>query len=143
MTVTPVKDRIVAFQAVIGAYLTLFQVLGGLGLLLGVAGLAVVLLRNVWDRAGELALLEAVGYSHRSVAKLILIENGFLLLLGLVIGVVAAGISIAPHRLAGANLPVARLGMLLGAVLLSGLVAIAVATLIAVRRPVISGLRAE
>jgi putative ABC transport system permease protein len=143
MTVTPVKDRIVAFQAVIGAYLTLFQVLGGLGLLLGVAGLAVVLLRNVWDRAGEVALLEAVGYSHRSVAKLILIENGFLLLLGLFIGVVAAAISIAPHRLAGASLPVGRLGLLLGAVILSGLIAIAVATLIAVRRPVISGLRAE
>lgn len=143
MTVTPVKDRIVAFQAVIGAYLTLFQVLGGLGLLLGVAGLAVVLLRNVWDRAGEVALLEAVGYSHRSVAKLILIENGFLLLLGLLIGVIAAAISIAPHRLAGASLPVGRLGLLLGAVLLSGLIAIAVATLIAIRRPVISGLRAE
>jgi putative ABC transport system permease protein len=143
MTVTPVKDRIVAFQAVIGAYLTLFQVLGGLGLLLGVAGLAVVLLRNVWDRAGEIALLEAVGYSRRTIAQLIFIENGFLLALGLFVGIFAASLSVAPHRLAGAHLPVGRLGLLLAAVVASGLFAIGLATWIAVRRPVIEGLRSE
>jgi putative ABC transport system permease protein len=54
---TPTRERVAAYQAVIGAYLSTFQLLGGLGLLLGVLGLAVVVLRGVWERLGELALL--------------------------------------------------------------------------------------
>ena len=57
---TPTRDKVAAYQAVIGAYLSTFQLLGGLGLLLGVLGLAVVVLRAVWERVGELALLRAV-----------------------------------------------------------------------------------
>ena len=37
------------------------QALGRLGLLLGAVGLAIVLLRGVWERRGELALLRALG----------------------------------------------------------------------------------
>ena len=43
-------------------YLSTFQALGGLGLILGSLGLAVVLLRSVWERRGELALLRALGF---------------------------------------------------------------------------------
>jgi putative ABC transport system permease protein len=143
LTVTPVKDKVAGFQAVIGAYLTLFQLLGGFGLLLGVAGLAVVLLRSVWERSGELALLQAVGYSRATVIKMVLIENVFLLLLGLVVGTVSAAASVAPHRLEGATIPWQRLAVLLGGVLVAGVVAVIVATFVAVRRPVVPGLRAE
>src|SRR4029079_15948867 len=91
------KERVAAYQAVIGAYLSTFQLLGGFGLLLGVLGLAVVILRGVWERTGELALLRAVGYRTRSLQFLVLIENALLLLLGLGSGVLAALASVAPH----------------------------------------------
>ena len=65
---TPTRERVAAYQAVIGAYLSTFQLLGGLGLLLGVLGLAVVVLRGVWERLGELALLRAVGYRTATAA---------------------------------------------------------------------------
>ena len=143
LTVTHVQDKVAGFQAVIGAYLTLFQLLGGFGLLLGVAGLAVVLLRSVWERSGELALLRAVGYSRAAVVKMVLIENVFLLLLGLLVGTVAAAASVAPHRLEGATIPWQRLAVMLGGVLVAGVIAVIVATFVAVRRPVVPGLRAE
>src|SRR5205085_6477597 len=93
---TPTRERVAAYQAVIGAYLSTFQMLGGLGLLLGVLGLAVVVLRGVWERVGELALLRAVGYRTRALQFLVLVENALLLLVGLASGVLAALAPAAP-----------------------------------------------
>ena len=45
--------RLAQFNAVQNTYLNTFQVLGGLGLLLGSAGLGVVVLRNVLERRNE------------------------------------------------------------------------------------------
>src|SRR5439155_6221292 len=90
LTATPTRERVAAYQAVIGAYLSTFQLLGGFGLLLGVLGLAVVVLRGVWERLGELALLRAVGYRTRALQWLVLVENAVLLIVGLAARVIAA-----------------------------------------------------
>jgi ABC-type antimicrobial peptide transport system permease subunit len=76
-------------------YLKLFQTLGGLGLLLGVGVVALVVVRNAWDRQGELALLRAVGYSRRDVAGLLVWEQVWLVGRGMVVGVVAALLVVA------------------------------------------------
>ena len=60
--VTPTAQRLEAYLAVENTYLSTFQALGGLGLLLGALGLAVVLLRSAWERRGELALMRALGF---------------------------------------------------------------------------------
>src|SRR5712691_9678820 len=79
----PAAQRLAAFNAVQNTYLNTFQVLGGLGLLLGSMGLGVVVLRNVLERRGELGLLQAVGFTRRSIFQLILGEHAALLGLGL------------------------------------------------------------
>ena len=66
-----VSDRLASFLAVQNTYLSTFQTLGGLGLLLGTLGLATVMLRNVLERRGELALLRAVGYRNTHVGLLV------------------------------------------------------------------------
>ncbi len=68
LELTPAAEKLNSFNAVQNTYLDTFQVLGGLGLLLGSVGLGVVVLRNVLERRGELALLAAVGYPPRAVA---------------------------------------------------------------------------
>jgi ABC-type antimicrobial peptide transport system permease subunit len=142
--VTPTAERLEQYLAVENTYLSTFQLLGGLGLLLGALGLAVVLLRGMWERRGELALLRALGYRHRALGWLVLAENGFLLLLGLAAGTVAALVSVAPYLIAGTGqLPLLRLlGLLLG-VLLVGLVAGALAVRTTLRAPLIPALRRE
>lgn len=140
---TPTKERVAAYQAVIGAYLSTFQLLGGLGLLLGVLGLAIVVLRGVWERVGELALLRAVGYRTRQLQFLVLAENALLLVAGLLMGVVAALISVAPHVAAGADVPWGRLAAILGAVFVVGLGVAFAATAGILRVPVIPALRRE
>jgi ABC-type antimicrobial peptide transport system permease subunit len=71
-------------------YLKLFQALGGLGLLLGVGVVALVVVRNAWDRQGELALLRAVGFSRRNVAGLLVGEQVWLVGWGMAAGVLMA-----------------------------------------------------
>ncbi len=141
--VTPARDRVASFQAVIGAYLSTFQLLGGFGLMLGVLGLAVVVLRGVWERLGELALLRAVGYRTRALQLLVLVENGLLLLVGLGSGVLAALASVAPHVASGAAIPWLRLAILLGLVLVVGFSVASAATAGILRVPVIPALRRE
>ncbi|HEY1858766.1 MAG TPA: FtsX-like permease family protein, partial [Gemmataceae bacterium] len=140
----PSAQRLQSYLAVENMYLTTFQALGALGLLLGAVGLAVVLLRGVWERRGELALLRALGYRHRVLGWLLLLENGFLLLIGLGAGVVAAVLAVAPHLLGSAsNLPWLRLPVLLGLVLVVGLGSAAAALATTLRTPLLPALRRE
>lgn len=94
--VTPAPRRLALFQNVENTYLSIFQALGGLGLLLGSAGLGVVVLRNVLERRGELALLRAVGWQQEALQRLIFIEHAALGLTGLGIGAAAGLIAILP-----------------------------------------------
>src|SRR5213078_3734843 len=96
LELTPAVRRLNAFNAVQNTYLGTFQILGGLGLLLGSAGLGVVVLRNVLERRGELGLLTAVGFRRRSLQRLVLSEHAALLGLGLGIGIVTAAVAVLP-----------------------------------------------
>ncbi len=142
--VTPTGERLAGFFRVENTYLSTFQALGALGLLLGTAGLAVVLLRNVLERRRELALLRAVGYRPRSLVLLTLVENAFLLLVGTAVGAVTALLAIVPALSArGGSLSMESLSMLLVAVFASGLLASAAAALVVARSPLLEALRSE
>jgi putative ABC transport system permease protein len=144
LELTPAAVRLNAFNAVQNTYLGTFQVLGGLGLLLGSAGLGVVVLRNVQERRGELALLLAVGFRRRALQWLVLSEHGALLGLGLGVGVLAAAVGVLPALLSpGSQIPYASLAVTLLAVLLNGLVWTWAATRFALRGRLLDALRNE
>jgi ABC-type lipoprotein release transport system permease subunit len=143
MDVVSTAARLAAFHRVENTYLSTFQTLGALGLLLGTAGLAAILFRNVLERSRELALLSAVGYESRHLTRLILGENLLLLLWALASGVVAAAVAIAPV-IASRGAHFSWLGMiaLLVSVAAVGLVASLVATRLALRSTPAAALRA-
>lgn len=142
MSVVSATERLAEFNQVQNTYLTTFQVLGGLGLLLGSLGLGVVVLRNVLERRSELALLLAVGFRPRKLKWFVMSEHGGLLLLGLGVGVVAALIAVFPSLLSpGANLPYRPLSLTLAAVFLSGILWTWLATLVALRGELLASLR--
>ncbi|MEN9574188.1 MAG: hypothetical protein RL514_2043 [Verrucomicrobiota bacterium] len=144
LELTPTTRRLAQFNAVQNTYLGTFQVLGGLGLLLGSAGLGVVVLRNVLERRGELALLLAVGFRAKALRWLVLSEHAGLLLLGLGAGVVAAAVAVLPAlRSGGDALPLASLGLTLAGVLVSGLVFTLLATTWSLRGKLLDALRSQ
>ncbi len=144
LELTPTVTRLNAFNAVQNTYLGTFQILGGLGLLLGSAGLGVVVLRNVLERRSELGLLLAVGFRRRALELLVLSEHGFLLGIGLALGLVAAAISVLPPLLApGQQLPLGSLLATLCGVVLNGMVWTWLATRYALRGNLLEALRNE
>jgi ABC-type antimicrobial peptide transport system permease subunit len=144
LELTRAADRLAAFNAVQNTYINTFQVLGGLGLLLGSFGLGVVVLRNVFERRGELALLQAVGFTPGRIRRLILGEHAFLMALGLLIGAVAALLAALPQFLQShAALPLLSLAATLGGVVIFGLAATWLAASLALRGNLLDSLRSE
>ncbi|MGD2108113.1 MAG: ABC transporter permease [Phycisphaerae bacterium] len=138
------RARLAAYHAVQNTYLSTFQTLGGFGLILGTVGLAAVLLRNVWERRGELALMRAVGFSRTALGWIVLMENVALLLVGLLTGVVSAALAIAPHIAARPeSIPWGSLGLTLSGVLLVGVGTGVAAMVPTLRAPLLGALRAE
>ena len=136
-------DRLQAYRAIENTYLSTFQTLGGLGLLLGTLGLGILLLRNVLERSGELATLTACGFRRTHLSALLLYENGFLLLMGLVIGSIAALIAVAPRLFDPSPFPWVSLSTSLSLVLATGLIASLLAVRLALRRPLLGMLKAD
>jgi putative ABC transport system permease protein len=144
LEVISTRERLNTLNAVQNTYLGTFQMLGGLGLLLGTVGLGIILLRNVFERRGELALLVAVGFRKPALRWLVLAEHAGLLLLGLLIGVAAAVVAVLPSLLApGREVPLVQLGITLGAVLLCGFTWTLAAAGRALRAPLLQALRNE
>ncbi|MCA9243791.1 MAG: ABC transporter permease [Phycisphaerales bacterium] len=132
------------FFAVQNTYLSTFQTLGGLGLALGVVGLAIVMLRHVIERRGELALLRAIGFPDDAVTITLLAEHGLVMLVGLVCGLGPALLAIAPvARSRPTDIPWLALAWTLGIVLLSGGVSLLIAARRATRAPILPALRSE
>ncbi|MBS0201842.1 MAG: ABC transporter permease [Planctomycetes bacterium] len=140
----PVAERLTRFLSVQNTYLSTFQTLGGLGLLLGTLGLATVMLRNVLERQAELALLRAVGFRAAAVGTLVLLENAFVLSWGLLAGSISALLAVAPNLTSrGGDVPLGSLLILLAIVFATGMLAAAFAVRTAVHLPIVATLRGE
>jgi len=137
-------DRLANFLAVQNTYLSTFQSLGGLGLLLGTFGLATVQLRSVLERRGELALMRAAGFRKSLLARLVMFENTLLLVGGLGVGVLAALIAVLPHLFGGgASVPWESLTVTLAIVIVVGLLAGLLAVRATLRAELLPALRGE
>lgn len=140
---TTTGAKLESFHQVENTYLSTFQTLGGLGLLLGTFGLGAVLVRNVIERRRELALLRAVGYEPSTFTVMVVAENALLLLCGLMAGFVCALVAITPALVArGGGVP-ARSLLLLAAVMVTGLAASFLAVRAARRTALLEALRTE
>lgn len=141
---TTTWERLRRFKEVESTYMSTFQTLGGLGLILGTFGLGAVLLRNVLERRGELALLSAVGYATGDLGWLVLSETYALLMMGIGLGSASALVAVLPSLIALPAPARADLWSLAGmmlAVVAAGLSAGFASLALALRTPLILGLR--
>jgi ABC-type antimicrobial peptide transport system permease subunit len=138
------SDRLAEFGAVENTYLAIFQLLGGLGLILGSIGLGLVVLRNVLDRQGELSMMRAIGFSREALRKMILLEHAGLLLWGLGCGVICAVVAVWPAMDSESAMGVAySIAAIVLAILLSGILWIWLAAAAAMSGKLLDGLRNE
>jgi putative ABC transport system permease protein len=144
LELTSATERLAAFYAVENTYLEIFQLLGGLGMLLGSVGLALVVIRNVMERRGELAMLRAIGMERWDLVKLLLYEHWWLLAMGLLCGVFSALVAVLPALRSGGNeVPYVELGLILLLLFGNGLVWIWFAAQLTLRGELLVALRNE
>ena len=139
--VVPAAKRLGRFLAVENTYLAIFQALGALGMILGSAGLAVVVMRNLAQRRGELAVLRALGFAPGRIMGLVLAEHTLLLMLGAGIGTISGVLAALPailgHDLGGL---LGSLAITVAAIVLAGLGWTLAATKVALRAPLLQAL---
>lgn len=144
LDVVRTADALAGYAAVQNTYLSTFETLGGLGLMLGTFGLVTVLVRSVVERRRELAMLRALGFHHGQVVAIIVLENSLLLVGGVLIGVVAALVAVTPHLLSVlASVQWLSLAGTLFACVVVGLVCCVVAARLALRGDLVPALRSE
>jgi len=74
--------------ATTSAFFDLLEGYLAMGLLVGMAGLGIITMRNVVERRSEIGALRAIGFRRSMVLKSLLIETSYVALVGIVIGVV-------------------------------------------------------
>jgi ABC-type lipoprotein release transport system permease subunit len=144
LEVTLAARRLAEFNAVENTYLSIFQVLGGLGLLLGSAGLAIVVARNVLERRREFGLLEAVGFRAEQLRQLVFAEHRWLIVAALLIGTASALLAVWPNLAEKAGgFPLREVALLLLGLALGCVFWTWLATRIALRGSGVAALRSE
>ncbi|MYB63966.1 ABC transporter permease, partial [Candidatus Poribacteria bacterium] len=141
--VTSASQRLANFRSVQNTYIATFQSLGGLGVLLGTFGLALVLVRNIMERRGELATLRAIGFKRELLSRMLFLESSFLLFIGMFIGVIAGLLGAIFSQDSSPSLPWGSLIITLFLIFGFGIIANAIAVFFSLRLPLLSSLKSE
>lgn len=140
---TSASERLASYRAVENTYISTFQSLGGLGVLLGTFGLALILFRNIIERRGELATLRAFGFRRQLLSRMLFLESCFLLAVGMFIGIVAGLVAILGSQGHLPSFPWVSLTITLLFIFGFGIIANAIAVAVALRSPLLSTLKSE
>lgn len=144
IAVTPADERLAEFNSVQNTYLSIFLMLGGLGLMLGTLGLGILLLRNAAERKGELSLLRALGFTKGLIVKVIVSEYLFLLIPGIGIGVLAGILAVLPVITApGGDIPYVFITSIIAGIAVFGAASIFLASAYSLKGNITAGLREE
>ena len=140
---TSASARLASYRAVENTYISTFQSLGGLGVLLGTFGLALILFRNIIERRGELATLRAFGFRRQLLSRMLFLESCFLLAVGMLIGIIAGLVAILGSQGHLPSFPWVSLTITLLFIFGFGIIANAIAVAVALRSPLLSTLKSE
>ena len=89
------NDRLKEFNSVTDSYLTIFLMLGGLGLLIGLLGMLLVIRQGLLGRTKEVSTLLAIGFDTGFIKRQLFRESMIVPLYAIVSGTAAALVAVA------------------------------------------------
>jgi putative ABC transport system permease protein len=130
VSVERASDRLASLYAVQNTFLAGFQALGGLGLLLGTAGIAAVAMQGVFERRQAFSVLRSIGFSRARLRSLVVLEQLVLVATGVAVGGICGLIALWPALESGrAAAPIGGMlsmaGLMLVTAVVAGVVAVA------------------
>jgi ABC-type antimicrobial peptide transport system permease subunit len=120
----PAGERLASFFVVTNTYLSVFTVLGGIGMILGVAGLGLILIRNFNQRKRDFGLLLAEGFSLKSIRLIVFEEHVKILLAGFFTGIISSLVATRPSVMNNSDLPWKTITVMILLILITGLTAL-------------------
>jgi len=82
-----VRDIIEEAMATSASTMQLMELFLGVGLVVGIAGLGIITVRNIAERRQEIGVMRAIGFQRDMILNTFLVETSFVSLLGISIGV--------------------------------------------------------
>jgi putative ABC transport system permease protein len=82
-----IKDTVEEFMSTVSSIMQLMEVFLGVGLVVGIAGLGIITIRNVTERRQEIGVMRAIGFQRRMILEVFLLETSFVSLMGIILGV--------------------------------------------------------
>ena len=143
IVIEPANKRLESFYEVTNTYLSVFTVLGALGMILGVFGLGFILQRNYILRKREFALMSATGYTIGKIRKSLLSDLSIILLAGIITGVISALVATLPSIQINAGLPWGMLIIMIISILITGVAVLLVSVRTVKGESLITSLRKE
>jgi ABC-type antimicrobial peptide transport system permease subunit len=117
------SDRLATFYKVTNTYLSVFGVFGAFGMIIGIAGIGFVLLRNYNQRKNEFALLLATGFHVKKIRRMILSEQVIILFAGVSAGIVSALVATSSSIKNSPDIPWLFIILMILAIVITGLFA--------------------
>ena len=139
----PTGEKLESFFTVTNTYLSVFSILGGVGIILGVVGLGFILIKNFNQRKREFGLMMATGFSVNDIRKIIFREQVRILLTGIFIGLISAFLATIPSLISGSEIPWKSITVMIILILLAGLAALTLSLKIITWESLISNIRKE
>jgi len=136
-------DRLASFYEVTNTYLSVFGVFGALGMITGIAGLGLVLLRNYNYRKREFAIMLATGFTFKRIRRIILNEQLLILTAGITSGSISAVIATLPSIRGNQDIPWLYLLLMIIVIAFTGLTAIILSVRSISSQSLISSLKKE
>ena len=136
-------DRLASFNSVTNTYLSVFGVFGAFGMVIGIAGLGFVLIRNYNQRKSDFALMLATGFHLSKIRKMIISEQIQILSAGICSGVISAIVATLPSLRNNHNLPWQFLILMILAIAVTGLFALFVSVRSITKKSLVDNLKKE
>lgn len=139
----PASERLASFFIVTNTYLSVFTILGGIGMILGVVGLGFVVTRNFHQRKSDFGLLLATGFSLVRIRQLVFKENATILIAGIITGIIPAIVATFPTVKTNEAIPWVTMATMILLILITGFTALWVSVRNINRESLIATIRKE
>jgi ABC-type antimicrobial peptide transport system permease subunit len=143
ISVIPSKERLESFYEVTNTYLSVFTVLGALGMIMGIFGLGFILLRNYNQRNKEFAIISATGFSINKIRRSLLSDLIIILSAGIITGVISAMVATLPSIQGNSNISWSILIIMVTSVFITGVVTLLISIRAIKNETLIINLRRE
>lgn len=136
-------ERLSSFFVVTNTYLSVFTILGGIGMILGVVGLGFVLIRNFNQRKRDFGFMMAAGFSVGNIRKIVFAEQSIILISGTLTGLISALIATRPSIMDNSGIPWKTILIMIILIMAAGFTALGVSLRSIRKETLISKIRKE